>query len=144
MDKLAKMIIKFLMFTEYLIHVSVAIMLIIATFMIFALAFWQSPYFSDYTVLNLISSALLMLIVKEVMWTVIKFFKKQPFGISSFLFIGIISAIREMLYIEVLKSVEKSNAMNLTMEMAVNALIILVLVGAYALYAKSKYPSDHS
>lgn len=129
--------IKLLLYSEYIIHSMVAIMLLMATFMIFGNAFWDIPLFNPLKSLHLISSALLMLIVKEVLWTVIKFFKKQTFNISSFLFIGIISGIREMLFIEVQKSVEKSHSFNLSLELGINAMVIFVLVAAYYLLSKS-------
>lgn len=135
--KAIKIAITTLLYSEYIIHAMVAVMLLIATFMIFVQAFWNVPYLTTTRALNLISNALLMMIVKEVLWTVIKFFKKQPFGISSFLYIGIISGIREMLFIEVQKSVEKSHSFNLTLELGINAMVIFILVAAYYLLKKS-------
>jgi len=137
-SKPIKAVVKILLYSEYVIHAMVAVMLLMATFMIFVQAFWDVPRFSMTKILNLISSALLMLIVKEVLWTVIKFFKKQAFGISSFLFIGIISGIREMLFLEVQKSVEKAHSFSLTLELGINALVIFVLVAAYYLLSKSE------
>lgn len=136
-NKLVRPMISLLLFSEYIIHGMVAIMLLIATFLVFVKTFWSFPLFGSLNALNLISSALLMLIIKEVLWTVIKFFKKQSFGISSFLFIGIISGIREMLFIEVQKSMEKTHSLDLTLELGINALVIFVLVAAYYLLSKS-------
>ncbi len=68
--------------------------------------------------------------------------EKQSFGISSFLFIGIISGIREMLFIEVQKSVEKSHSFNLTLELALNAGVIFILVAAYYLLSKASQTGE--
>lgn len=142
MSRPVNFIVRILLYAEYLIHIMVAIMLLMATAMIFIEAFWLVPGFGTAEALGLISSALLMLIVKEVLWTVIKFFKKQSFGIGSFLFIGIISGIREMLFIEVQKSVEKNHSFNLTLELGINALVIFILVAAYYILNKSNKPVE--
>lgn len=137
MSKPVRVVIRLLLYSEYVIHSMVALMLLMATVMIFTSAFWEIHGFGSENAMHLISSALLMLIVKEVLWTVIKFFKKQSFGISSFLFIGIISGIREMLFIEVQKSVEKGHSFYLSVELGINALVIFILVAAYYLLSKS-------
>lgn len=142
MSKPVNFIVRILLYAEYVIHVMVAIMLLMATAMIFVEAFWSISGFGTAQALNLISSALLMLIVKEVLWTVIKFFKKQSFGIGSFLFIGIISGIREMLFIEVQKSVEKNHSFYLTLELGINALVIFILVAAYYILNKANKPAE--
>lgn len=139
MNKFSRAAVKTLLFAEYIIHAMVAVMLLMATGMIFIRAFWDVPEYGAAQTLNLVSSALLMLIIKEVLWTVIKFFKKQGFGISSFLFIGIISGIREMLFIEVQKSVEKTHSLYLSLELGINALVIFILVAAYYLLGKSNH-----
>lgn len=135
-------IVRFLLFSEYIIHIMVALMLLLATMDIFVSSFMESTFFEQIDTLTLISSALLMMIIKEVLWTVIKFFKKQAFGISSFLFIGVISSIREMLFIEVQKSVEKTHSFNLTLELGINALVIFILVLAYYILSKSNKIND--
>ena len=142
MSKPVNLIVRMLLYAEYVIHLMVAVMLLMATGMIFVQAFWSISGFGTAEALNLISSALLMLIVKEVLWTVIKFFKKQSFGIGSFLFIGVISGIREMLFIEVQKSIEKSHSFYLTLELGINALVIFILVAAYYILNKSNKPVD--
>lgn len=136
-NRSVRWVVKALLFAEYVIHILVAVMLLLATVNIFIQSFWKGNILFNINTLDLISGALLMLIIKEVLWTVIKFFKKQSFGISSFLFIGVISSIREMLFIEVQKSVEKANSFHLTIELGVNALVIFILVLAYYILTKS-------
>ncbi|MFZ5639815.1 MAG: phosphate-starvation-inducible PsiE family protein [Bacillota bacterium] len=123
---------------EFLIGILVAIMLLAATAVITVQVARSLTSFSSATVLNLISNALLLLIIKEIIWTVIKFFKKEDFSMTPLLYIGIISAIREMLFAEIQKSVEKAHAMELTWEILLNALVILILVVAYYIQKKSE------
>lgn len=136
--KYAKGISRFLISVEFLIGILVAIMLLAATAVITVQVARSLTSFSSATVLNLISNALLLLIIKEIIWTVIKFFKKEDFSMTPLLYIGIISAIREMLFAEIQKSVEKAHAMELTWEILLNALVILILVVAYYIQKKSE------
>jgi uncharacterized membrane protein (DUF373 family) len=123
---------------EFLIGILVAVMLLAATAVITVQVARSLTSFSSATVLNLISNALLLLIIKEIIWTVIKFFKKEDFSMTPLLYIGIISAVREMLFAEIQKSVEKAHAMELTWEILINALVILILVIAYYIQKKSE------
>jgi len=129
--------IKALIFIEYVIHLMVAAMLLLATGGIFVQSLQDWGNFTYPSILNLINNALLMLIIKEVLWTVIKFLKKQAFSISPFLFIGVISGIRQILFIEAQKSITKVHTIELTAELAVNALVILILITAYYVLKKA-------
>ncbi|ADG83156.1 phosphate-starvation-inducible PsiE family protein [Thermincola potens] len=137
-QKTLGMVIRLLINAEYIIHILVALLLLIATFGIFFIVFKDITTFDETAVLKLINYALLMLIVKEVLWTVVKFLKKQSFSVSSFLFIGVISGIRQMLYLEIQKSVEKAgHDWFVVAELGVNALVIFVLIAAYYLLRKA-------
>jgi len=127
---------------EFCIGFLVAMMLLAATAVITVQTIKSLNSFSAITVLNLISNALLLLIIKEIIWTVIKFFQKENFSMTPLLYIGIISAIREMLFAEIQKSVEKAHAMELTWEILINAVVILILVVAYYIQKKSENKPD--
>lgn len=52
------------------------------------------------TLLHVLNDVLLVLIVMELMWPIIKFLKREAFSLAPFLYIGIISCIRRILLIE--------------------------------------------
>jgi uncharacterized membrane protein (DUF373 family) len=52
------------------------------------------------TLLHVLNDVLLVLIVMEMMWPIIKFLKREAFSLAPFLYIGIISCIRRILLIE--------------------------------------------
>ncbi len=139
-NKTLNFFMRFLINAEYLIHVLVTLLLLAATFGIFLNVFRDIRSLDEAAILKLINYALLMLIVKEVLWTVVKFVKKQTFGVSSFLFIGVISGIRQMLFLEVQKSVGKGgHEWVFTVELGVNALVIFILIAAYYLLKKADH-----
>ncbi|GAW91107.1 phosphate-starvation-inducible PsiE family protein [Calderihabitans maritimus] len=123
---------------EYLIHILIAVILLFATAGIFLLSIRELQEFSLLTILTLISNALLMLIVKEILWTVLRFLKRQDFNISSFLFIGIISSIRQMLFVEAQKSIAEVDVVTYFIELGLNAAVILILMVSYFLWKKAE------
>jgi uncharacterized membrane protein (DUF373 family) len=52
------------------------------------------------SLLHVLNDVLLVLIVMELMWPIIKFLKREAFSLAPFLYIGIISCIRRILLIE--------------------------------------------
>lgn len=123
---------------EDFIHLLVALLLLFATAGVFIHSLTQFGGFNSHSILSLISNALLILIIKEVLWTVIKFLRRESFSISSFLFIGVISGIRQILFLEVQKSFEGNiNLLQHSYELLVNAGVILLLTIAYLLVAKA-------
>lgn len=123
---------------EHVIHLMVSLMLIIAGSSVFYYSFKIFNEISNITIFMLINNALLLLIIKEVLWTVIKFFRGQDFSLNSFLFIGVISSIRSMLLIEVQKSIEKTQHLELALELGINAITIFILMLSYYLFNKAK------
>lgn len=89
-------------------------------------------------VLVLLSNALLLIVVKEIIWTVVRFFKKERFTLSPFLYIGVMSAVREILFLSVEKSLERTSVISLSLEMLANAGVIFLLVAAYYLFKKAR------
>ena len=133
-------VVRYLLWIEYLIHLVVAIMLVIAVGGIIISTF--TGFSITKNVLLLISNALLIMIIKEVIWTVIKFFKKERFSVASFILIGIISAVRQSLYVEAQISLNKSHGWEPLIEIGANTLIILVLSVAYYIVKKAEACSN--
>lgn len=136
MGRYINVISRSLIIVEFVIVFLVALMLLAATAVITVQVAGSLTSFSPSTVLILINNALLLLIIKEILWTVIKFFKKEDFSMTPLLYIGIISAIREMLFAEIQKSVAKGHGMELSWEILLNAVVILILVVAYYIQKK--------
>ncbi|GAV24065.1 phosphate-starvation-inducible PsiE family protein [Carboxydothermus pertinax] len=133
-------VVKYLLWIEYLIHLVVVFMLVVAVGGIILNTF--TGFSITKNVLLLISNALLIMIIKEVIWTVIKFFKKERFSVASFILIGIISAIRQSLFVEAQISLNKSHSWEPLYEIGVNTLIILVLSISYFIVKKAEVCSN--
>jgi uncharacterized membrane protein (DUF373 family) len=88
------------------------------------------------TLLHVLNDVLLVLIVMELMWPIIRFLKRESFSLNPFLYIGIISCIRRILLIEAEHSIV-SQAGNykaewqvlwpVLAELGANVFIILIL-----------------
>lgn len=127
-----------LIISEDFIHLLVALLLLFATGGVFIHSIVNFGGINPHSILSLVSNALLILIIKEVLWTVIKFLRRESFSISSFLFIGVISSVRQILFLEVQKSFEGNiNLLQHSYELLVNAGVILLLTIAYLLVAKA-------
>ena len=88
------------------------------------------------TLLHVLNDVLLVLIVMELMWPIIRFLKREPFILNPFLYIGIISCIRRILLIEAEHSIVSQAAdykakldtlWPVLAEMGANVFIILML-----------------
>lgn len=131
----ATVITRLLMSAEYIIHILAAILLVIAAIGI-SFQSLSEIKFSMVSMLTLISNSLLILIIKEVLWTIIRFIKTQDFSVSSFLHLGVVSSIRQMLFIEAQKSTEKMEPLIYFGELGVNAVVILILMASFYLWQK--------
>jgi hypothetical protein len=96
------------------------------------------------TLLHVLNDVLLVLIVTELMWPIIRFLKREPFTLNPFLYIGIISCIRRILLIEAEHSIvsqaadykaELENLWPVLAEMGAYVFIILLLAVALRILA---------
>lgn len=126
-----------LIWTEVILHLIVFIMLVIAVSFII-LDSIKNIDNGNISILTLVSNALLLLVIKEVIWTVLRFFRKEKFSLSPFIYVGVISGIREILFLSIQKTVEKGNELNITLEMLINAFVVFLLVGAYYIFKKAR------
>ena len=88
------------------------------------------------TLLHVLNDVLLVLIVMELMWPIIRFLKRKSFSLDPFLYIGIISSVRRILLIEAEHSIvsqapdyhaEWNTLWPVLAEMGANVFIILIL-----------------
>jgi uncharacterized membrane protein (DUF373 family) len=90
------------------------------------------------SMISMVNDVLLSLIILELLWTVIRFLKKQKFILAPFLAIGIIAAIRRILLIEAQTSAMAHTPVEKLYEIALSAGVIIVLMAAHYLSVKAQ------
>ncbi len=118
---------------EDVVHVVVAVFLLLATVGILLQTIEGFNLRDYHAIFNLINNALLVLIIKEILWTIIKFLGGREVTISSFIFIGVISAIRRLLLIEAGLPGNHNDAQPFghVIELGATAMVVLILVIAF-------------
>ncbi len=129
---------KLLVKLDVIFHILAAVLLLIACGFIIYYAFLNILEPSRASVIALVNDVLLALIILELLWTVIKFLKKQKFSLGPFLAIGVIASIRRILLIEVQTSLMKHTPVEKLYEIGLSAAVVLILIIAYYLYVKSQ------
>lgn len=89
-------------------------------------------------IIHLVNDALLSLIILELLWTVIRFLKKQKFILGPFLAIGVIAAVRRILLIEAQTSAMEHVPVEKLYEIGLSALVVIVLMVAYWISVKAQ------
>jgi uncharacterized membrane protein (DUF373 family) len=135
---------RLLIIADDTVHIIVAVFLVAAALVVLGYA---ANNFIDLTVastLLVINDVLFVLIIAELLWTIIRYLRREQFSLAPFLFIGIISSLRRILYIDAQMSLgtgERSFNENL-MELGTHVGIIFVLVVAYFLIKKAQAVDD--
>lgn len=120
-----------------ILHLIVFMMLVVAAILIVVDSI-SNFHNSNFSLLTLINNALLLLIIKEIIWTVLRFFKQEKFSLSPFIYIGVISSVREILFLGIKNSIEKNVGLNLSLEILINAVVVFLLVLSYYLFKKAR------
>jgi uncharacterized membrane protein (DUF373 family) len=123
---------------DIIFHVIAALLLLVACGFILFYAFLHILEPSRSSVIALVNDVLLALIILELLWTVIRFLKKQKFSLGPFLAIGIIAAVRRILLIEAQTSIMEHTPVDKLYEIGLSALVIIVLMIAYYLSEKAQ------
>ncbi|MBI5042303.1 MAG: phosphate-starvation-inducible PsiE family protein [Nitrospirae bacterium] len=137
---------RWLLIMDDIVHVIVAIALLGAAIMM--ILYTITPitpmnlrFIKIQSVLDVINDVLLVLIIMEVLWTVLRYLKRQKFSLNPFLAIGIISSIRRILVIGAQMSIGEMHDLEkvkvLFIELGINTGIILALIVAYYIYNKT-------
>lgn len=130
-----------------LLHFAVALVLALCGIFILVRTLPNLLHPDIETLLQVLNDVLLVLIVMELMWPIIRFLKREPFILDPFLYIGIISCVRRILLIEAEHSmVGKSGGHEagwqslwpMLTEMGANVVIILVLAVALRLVGSGR------
>jgi len=120
-----------------ILHLVVFMMLVVAAILIVVDSI-SNFHNSNFSLLTLINNALLLLIIKEIIWTVLRFLKQEKFSLSPFIYIGVISSVREILFLGIKNSIEKNTGLNLSLEILINAVVVFLLVLSYYLFKKAR------
>lgn len=136
--ELAEVFRKFLIQVDIVFHILAALLLLIACGFILFYALLNVLEPSRSSMIAMINDVLLALIILELLWTVIRFLKKQKFSLGPFLAIGIIAAVRRILLIEAQTSLMKHIPAEKLYEIGLSAIVIIVLMVAYYLSVKAQ------
>lgn len=137
-SKLVCTVRKALIYADDVIHVLVALALLVSA--VFMLIF-TATNFQDMSVsstLLVINDVLFVLIIMELLWTVIRYLKRQEFSLKPFLAIGIISSLRRILMLEAQMSMTDHTDSTKLMELGISTGIVFILVIAYYLMHKTE------
>ena len=137
-----KVLIRWIIKADMFLHVVVALVLILSCFAITIFAFEAIFPLSRNSILQVINDMLLVLIILELLWTVIRFLKKKRFILGPFLSIGIIAALRRILLIEVQTSALEHVPVEKLYEMGLSAGVVFVLIIAYYISYKTPDTAD--
>jgi uncharacterized membrane protein (DUF373 family) len=129
---------RFLVKVDIIFHVIAALLLLAACGFILFYAFLNILSPTRDAVIHLINDVLLSLIILELLWTVIRFLKKQKFTLGPFLSIGVIAAVRRILLIEAQTSFLDHVPVEKLYEIGLSAVVIIVLMMAYYISVKAQ------
>lgn len=123
---------------DIVFHVIAALLLLISCSFILYFATLNILEPSRDSIIHLVNDVLLALIILELLWTVIRFLKKQKFLLGPFLAIGIIAAVRRILLIEAQTSFMEHVPYEKMYELGLSAVVIIILMLAYYLSVKAQ------
>jgi uncharacterized membrane protein (DUF373 family) len=129
---------KFLLSVDIIFHIFAAILLLIACGYILFSTSMNILEPSRSSVIAMVNDVLLALIILELLWTVLRFLKKQKFSLTPFLAIGIIAAIRRILLIEAQTSLMTHIPHEKLYEIGLSAVVVIILMIAYYLAVKAQ------
>ena len=129
---------KLLLYVDIIFHVFAAILLLIACGYILFYAAINILEPSRSSIIAMVNDVLLALIILELLWTVLRFLKKQKFSLTPFLAIGIIAAIRRILLIEAQTSIMTHIPHEKLYEIGLSAVVVIILMLAYYLAVKAQ------
>ncbi len=129
---------KGLIYVDIAFHVAAAALLLVACSIILYYASLNIMHPSRDSMIHLVNDVLLALIILELLWTVIRFLKKQKFILGPFLAIGMIAAVRRILLIEAQTSFMEHVPVEKLYEIGLSAVVIIILMAAYYLSVKAQ------
>lgn len=128
---------RMLIFADDIVHVLVAVALLLCALFMLILTATNFSTLGVSSILLVINDVLFVLIIMELLWTVIRYLKRQEFSLKPFLAIGIISSLRRILMLEAQMSMKENVAPYPLWELGLSTVIVFVLVIAYYLLTKA-------
>jgi uncharacterized membrane protein (DUF373 family) len=135
---LTEMFRKLLIKVDILFHIVAAVFLLIACGFILYYAFLNILEPTHISMIALVNDVLLALIILELLWTVMRFLKKEQFILGPFIAIGIIAAVRRILLIEAQTSLMEHVPVEKLYEIGLGAVVVITLTVAYYLSVKAQ------
>jgi len=129
---------KYLIKIDMVLHVVAALLLLVACALILYFAFVNILVPTRSSIIALVNDVLLALIILELLWTVVRFLKKQKFLLGPFLAIGIIAGVRRILLIEAQTSLMDHTPIERLYEIGLITIVILILIIAYYISIKAQ------
>jgi len=133
-EKFRKILVKI----DIVYHVVAAVLLLAACSFMLYYALLNIMHPSRDSIIHLVNDVLLALIILELLWTVIRFLKRQKFILGPFLAIGMIAAVRRILLIEAQTSFMEHVPVEKLYEIGLSAVVIIILMAAYYLSVKAQ------
>jgi len=142
MEELKKKILSLLFKLDSFVHIVIAFFLLLLAFITVVKTVFSFSGFDHTSILQAVNDILLALIIAEILWPVLKFLKKEEFSLNPFLFVGIISSTRRLLFIEATQSTSEVHSYNHLIELASNVFVIFVLIVVYFIYVRASQKKD--
>lgn len=137
-----KLLRSLLIIADDLIHFVVALTLLVCATIVLFKAIPNLIHPDSESILLVLNDVLLVLIIMELLWPIVRFLQRKPFILNPFIYIGIISSTRRILLLEAKHSMishaangnsEWSTMWPVLAELGVNVVIILILAFALRL-----------
>jgi uncharacterized membrane protein (DUF373 family) len=141
-----KILRQLLIAADDIMHFLVAVILLACAGLILVQTIPSLLHPDKISLLHVLNDVLLVLIVMELMWPIVRFLKREAFSLNPFLYIGIISSVRRILLLEAEHSmmagglegnVAWANLWPVLAELGANVLIIVLLALALRLLANT-------
>jgi len=129
---------KILIKIDMFFHVVAAFLLLFSCTVVLYYALLNILHPSRDSMIHLVNDVLLALIILELLWTVIRFLKKQKFLLGPFLAIGIIVAVRKILIIEAQTFHMEHMPVERLYELGLMGVLIIILMVSYYLSVKAQ------
>jgi len=141
-----KLLRRLVIIADDIIHFLVAIVLLLCSFLLLFKTLPNLLHPQTLSILHVLNDVLLVLIVMELLWPVVRFLRRDPFSLNPFLYIGMISSTRRILLIEAEHSMlsrlngsgDWTTLWPVLAELGANVLIILVLAVALRILPKDQ------
>lgn len=134
---------KVLTVVDDVILIWVALGIIGVAFLLMLESLTDFIFYTQHSISHIISDLMFVLIIMELFRQVMRQINKHSFSLNPFIFIGVIASIRGILLTQMKLGMGESEWESGVIQLAIHALIVLVLVGGLYVYSKVRaHPED--